>query len=141
MTYLSKNATVRVGPDATLSLLPLGIPVSLENCVLYNRESNPTGFDTEFVWWGGFHQLNWFVSPSSVTYARYDWVQGKKFDDGNIRADPSEWDIILGAQHTVLTNLKLVAEYRHHEFEDKAGTPRTAKLTDDGFTLRAMVGF
>jgi hypothetical protein len=41
----------------------------------------------------------------------------------------------------VLANLKLIAEYRHHEFEDRAGTPRTAKLTDDGFTLRAMVGF
>jgi hypothetical protein len=140
-----KNATVRVGPDATLSLAPLGVPVSLENCVLYNRESNPTGFDKEFAWWGGFHQLNWFVSPSSVAYARYDWIQGKRFDDtvagGITRADPSEWDVIAGAQHTVLANLKLIAEYRHHEFEDKAGTPRTAKLTDDGFTLRAMVGF
>jgi hypothetical protein len=141
----AKNATVRVGPDATLSLAPLGVPVNLENCVLYNRESDPTGFGKEFVWWGGFHQLNWFISPSSVTYARFDWIQGKKFDDtaagGITRADPREWDIIAGAQHTVLANLKLIAEYRHHEFEDKAGTPRTAKLTDDGFTLRAMVGF
>lgn len=140
-----KNGTVRAGPDATLSLAPLGIPVNLENCVLYNRESNPTGFDKEFVWWGGFHQLNWFISPASVTYARFDWIQGKKYDDtaagGITRADPREWDIIAGAQHTVLANLKLIAEYRHHEFEDRAGTPRTAKLTDDGFTLRAMVGF
>jgi hypothetical protein len=141
----AKNASVRAGPDATLSLAPLGIPVSLENDVLYNRESDPTGFGREFVWWGGLHQLNWFVSPTSVTYARIDWILGKKFDDtgagGITRADPREWDVIAGVQHLVLQNLKLIAEYRHHEFEDRAGTPRTAKLTDDGFTLRAMVGF
>jgi hypothetical protein len=139
------NSTVRAGPDATLSLAPFGIPVNLENCVLYNRESNPTGFGSEFAWWGGFHQLNWFISPSAVTYARYDWINGNSFDDtvagGVTRADPREWDVIGGVQFLVLQNLKLIGEYRHHEFEDRASTPRHATLTDDGFTLRAMVGF
>ena len=140
-----KNSTVRAGPDATLSLAPLGFPVSLENEVLYNREGDPTGFGKEFVWWGGFHQLNWFISKRAVTYARYDWIKGDLYDDttagGITKADPREWDVIAGLQFLVLENFKLIGEYRHHEFEDKAGTPRNATLTDDGFTFRAMVGF
>jgi opacity protein-like surface antigen len=60
---------------------------------------------------------------------------------GVTRADPREWDVIGGVQFLVLQNLKLIGEYRHHEFEDRASTPRHATLTDDGFTLRAMVGF
>jgi hypothetical protein len=140
-----KNGTVRAGPDATLSLAPFGVPVSLENDVLYNRESDPTGYGKEFVWWGGFHQLTWSISKSAVGYARYDWINGHKYDDttagGITRADPHEWDAIAGLQYLVLENCKLVGEYRHHEFEDRAGTPRNATLTDDGFTLRAMVGF
>ncbi len=140
------NASTRVGPDATLSLAPFDIPVNLENQILYNRESNPTGFDKEFVWWGGFHQLNWIIAPrKAVTYVRYDWISGKSFDDtaagGITVAHPSEWDIVAGLQFLFLENFKLIGEYRHHRFEDTAGSPRTATLTDDGFTLRAMAGF
>jgi hypothetical protein len=140
----NENSTTRVGPDATLSLAPLGIPVSLENCVMYNREGNPTGWGRPFDWWGGFHQLNWFISPAAVTYARYDWINGSLFDDrslgGITHVDPREWDIIGGVQFLFpgVQNLKIIAEYRHHEFEDRAST---SKLTDDGFTLRGMVGF
>ncbi len=140
-----QNSTVRAGPDATLSLAPLGFPVSLENNVLYNRESDPTGHGREFVWWGGLHQLNWFISKKAVTYARYDWINGRAYDDtvvgGITKADPREWDIIAGLQFLVLENFKLIGEYRHHEFEDRASTPTKATLKDDGFTLRAMTGF
>jgi opacity protein-like surface antigen len=140
-----KNSTLRAGPDMTLSLAPLGVPVNLENAVLYNREGDPTGFGKVFVWWGGFHQLNWFISKRAVTYARYDWISGNAYDDtlvgGITKADPREWDVIAGVQFLVLENLKTILEYRHHEFEDRAGVPREATLTDDGFTLRAMVGF
>ena len=138
------NATVRAGPDATLSLAPWGIPLSLENCVLYNRESNPTGFGKEFVWWGGFDQLNWFPAKKAVLYARYDWIQGKTYDDttsgGITRAEPSEWDAIGGVQYLVLENLKLIGEYRYHEFRD-ASTGPSSTLKDSGFTIRAMTGF
>jgi hypothetical protein len=139
------NASTRVGPDTTLSLAPFGIPVNLENCVLYNREGDPTGYGKEFVWWGGFHQLNWTISKKEVAYARYDWINGQKYDDtaagGVTRADPREWDLIAGTQYLLLENFKLIGEYRHHVFEDRAGAPRTAKLVDDGFTLRLMTGF
>jgi hypothetical protein len=138
------NATVRAGPDATLSLAPFGVPLSLENCVLYNRESNPTGYGQEFVWWGGFHQLNYFPVKRAVAYARYDWIQGHQFDDrgggGQTFAEPSEWDVIAGVQYTVLENFKLIGEYRYHEFKD-ASTSSSSTLKDSGFTLRAMTGF
>ncbi|GAO35204.1 hypothetical protein SCT_0588 [Sulfuricella sp. T08] len=121
----------------------------LENQLMYNRESNPTGFGQEFKWHGGFHQLNWQPSKDYITYARYDYIKSDAFDDtsstvnghtGLTKSAPSERDIIVGLQHLVNANTKLVAEYRHHVFEDKA-TATSAQLKDDGFTLRAMFGF
>jgi hypothetical protein len=133
-----------VGPDATLSLAPYNLPVSLENNVLYNRESNPTGYGVEFVWWGGFHQLNYIPTKRSVVYARYDWIYGNFFDDtgagGESKSHPMEWDIIGGLQFLIYDNLKIIGEYRHHEFSDRiASGPST--LYDDGFTIRMMTGF
>ena len=139
-----QSERVSVGPDATLSLAPFKIPLSLENNVLYNRESNPTGYGKEFVWWGGFHQLNWFPTKMSVVYARYDWIEGNSFDDtgvgGESKGHPQEWDLIGGIQYMVLENVKLIGEYRHHEFDDRVATGAST-LKDDGFTIRAMTGF
>jgi len=77
----SRNNMLRIGPDMTLSLAPLGIPVSISNQYMYNRESDPTGFGKEFKWQGGYHQLNWQIINECATYARYDWVRGNLFDD------------------------------------------------------------
>ena len=142
------NSLTRWGPDFTLSLAPFGIPVSLENQIMFNRESDPTGFGTEFKWKGGFHQLNWFMSKETVTYLRYDWIHGDSFDDraagGITFADPRESDVVLGAQHLLRQNVKLIGEYRHHKFEDSAipaGATDKATVTDNGFTVRMMMGF
>jgi hypothetical protein len=139
-----QSARVSAGPDATLSLAPFKIPLSLENDVLYNRESNPTGYGMEFIWWGGFHQLNYFPTKTSVLYARYDWIYGNSFDDtgagGESKSHPMEWDIIGGLQFLVFENLKMIGEYRHHEFDDRVTSGRST-LKDDGFTVRAMTGF
>jgi hypothetical protein len=141
----ARNSMIRMGPDMTLSLASFGIPVWLENQYLYNRESNPTGFGKEFIWQGGFHQINWQSTKNAITYARYDWVNGNNYDDttsgGTTKTKASEWDIVAGHQHLILQNLKLIGEYRHHEFKDKASTPNTASLKDDGFTVRVMMGF
>jgi len=143
------NRSNRVGVDMTLSLLPAGVPVWLENQYMSNDESSPTGFATPFKWRGGFHQLNWQVSKNTITYARYDWIKGDAFNDTGLTANgvngftnskPSESDVILGWQHLVNQNVKLIAEVRHHVFEDKA-TPTSARLTDNGFTMRVMFGF
>ncbi len=146
------NKVSRWGPDMTLSLLPAGIPVWLENQVLFNSETNPTGFGQEFKWKGGFHQLNWQISKTSIAYARYDWLRGDAFDDttrtvngvtGITLSTPKEHDYVLGWQHLYDQNIKLVAEYRRHVFDDTASGPgvSSAKLTDNGLTLRVMFGF
>lgn len=153
------NSSTRMGPDFTLSLLPFGVPLSLDNQFMFNKESNPTGFGQEFKWKGGFHQLNWQISKTSAAYARYDWLHASAFDDtgfnvngvaGITRSTPKEYDYVVGVQHLYDQNIKLVAEYRHHVFNDGAsgavipalGVATTpAQLSDNGITLRAMFGF
>jgi hypothetical protein len=140
------NATSSVGPDVTLSLQPLALPVWLDTQLLFNRESNPTGFDKRFTWWGGFSQLTWKPFESLIAYGRYDWLHGDRFDDttvggvtGPVR--PREWAAVAGLQWYTLLNLRLIAEYSHHQFTNQASAPSRQKITDDFFTLRAAVAF
>jgi hypothetical protein len=143
------NNSNRLGVDMTLSLVPAGFPVWLENQYMSNKESSPTGYGVPFKWKGGFHQLNWQIGKSDITYARYDWIKGDAFNDtglsvggvfGVTKSTPSENDFVLGYQHLAYQNVKLIAEYRHHKFEDKS-TAIPAQLTDNGFTVRVMFGF
>jgi hypothetical protein len=140
----TQNGMNRAGIDTTLSLAPMGIPVSLDNQFMSNRETSPTGFDQEFKWKGGFHQLNWLMSRQTVMYARYDWIRGDSFDDrasgGVTFAHPSESAVVAGLQHLIRQNVKFIGELRHHAFEDKSTTP-TGRLTDNGFLARVMIGF
>jgi hypothetical protein len=141
----SANRATRIGIDATLSLAAIGIPVWLENQYMMNRENNPTGYGQEFKWQGGFHQLNWQVSKKEILYGRYDWIKGDSFDDqtvgGSTMANPGEMDVVAGAQYLVSQNVKMIVEYRHDVFEDKAPNPGKARITSDGYTARAMFGF
>jgi hypothetical protein len=137
------NKTTRWGPDMTISLVPYGMPLWLENEYMINSESNPTGYGREFAWKGGFSQLNWKAGKKDIVYARYDFLKGDPFNDmpfgGVTKSTPKEHDVLIGFQHLVDENIKFIGEYRHHEFEDNAGP--AARLTDDGFTLRVMFGF
>jgi hypothetical protein len=135
------------GPNFTLSLVPFGVPVWLDNDILYRRESSPTGFDVPFNWKGGFHQLNWQYSKQTMAYFRYDWISGDRFNDttvtvngvtGSTLVEPRERDYVLGVQSLVAPNLKMIGEYRDHKFEDLAGA---GSLKDNGLTLRFMIGF
>jgi len=141
----NKNSVSRIGIDGTLSLAAVGIPVWLENQYMTNRESDPTGYGQQFKWQGGFHQLNWQVSKKAIVYARYDWIKGNSYDDtvvgGSTMSKPGETDGVAGVQYLVQQNVKLIGEYRHDVFEDKAANPEKAHLTSDGYTIRAMVGF
>ncbi len=140
------NKASSVGPDLTLSLEPFDIPIWLETQVLFNHENDPTGFDKSFHWWGGFTQLNWKVVKSLLAYARYDWLRGDRFDDTTVGGEtgpvkPREWAAVFGLQWYALENMKLVAEYSRHEFENTASSPSKQKLEEDFFTLRVAVGF
>jgi hypothetical protein len=137
----SKNSASRVGIDFTLSLAAIDVPVWLENQFMWNSENNPTGYGVSFKWSGGFDQLNWQPNKKTILYARYDWIDGKSFDDTVTRSKPSETDVVAGIQYLVEQNMKLIAEYRHDVFKDDVAAPTTAKITSDGFTLRYMFGF
>jgi hypothetical protein len=157
--FNGRNAATAVGVDGTLNLTPfINIPISIDNQYMWRNETNPTGFNTQLKWTGGFHQVNWFLTPQLVAYGRYDWIKGKPFNDtpfgGITFSHPSEHDIVAGIQYAVFENVKLIGEARHHIFKDdaiggfvvNAGQPfvaRTtpAKLVDDGFTARLMMGF
>jgi len=143
-----KNSEVKLAVDGTLSLVPFNVPFALENQFMWSRESNPTLFGANFTWIGGFHQLNWYIAKEAVAYARFDWIQGKEFNDmpfgGITDTKPREWDVVAGVQYLVYQNVKLTGEFRHHVFEDQAVHPsdlRRARLTDDGGTVRVMLGF
>ena len=110
-----RNQIYSVGPDLTLNLQPFAILVWVDNQLLFNRESNPTGFERHFSWWGGFSQLNWKPFESLIAYGRYDWLHGDRFDDtdaggvtGPVR--PREWAVVAGLQWYALVNLRLIAE-------------------------------
>ena len=146
----NSNKMTRYGIDGTLSLVPWGIPVWLDNQYMWNHESDPTGFGKAFNWHGGFQQLNWQPSKDLITYARYDYVNGDNINDttvtvngvtGITNSTPKEWDVVAGLQYLLSQNIKLIGEYRHHEFQDTAEGPNTARLKDDGFTVRVMLGF
>jgi hypothetical protein len=51
-----------------------------------------------------------------------------------------ERDVVAVATYLLSQNIKLIGELRHHESQDTAG-PATARLKDDGFTVRVMLGF
>lgn len=140
------NETVSVGPDLTLSLEPLDLPVWLESQLLFNHESEPTGFEKSFDWWGGFTQLNWKIVKPLLLYGRYDWLRGDSFDDTTVGGTtgpgkPREWQVAAGLQWYVLENFKLLAEYSRHEFKNTASSPSKQRIEEDFFTLRAALGF
>lgn len=146
----SSNSHLRIGPDLTLSGVPYGFPFWLENQYMYVNENNPTGFDKSFTWQGGFHQLNAQITGKMVGYGRYDWIKGRLYDDtssivnsvmGVTKTKPEEYDIVAGLQYAIASNVKLIGEYRYHEFKDTASSPNTSKLNDSGFTTRIMFGF
>ncbi len=141
-----RNQTSSVGPDLTLTLLPLALPLWLDIQVLFNHESNPTGFDTRFNWWGGFTQLNWKPFESLIAYGRYDLLRGERFDDTGVGGvtgpvKPREWAAVVGLQWYPLANLRLIGEYSRHEFRNTVSSPSHQRIEGDFFTLRAALAF
>ncbi len=140
------NKTSSLGPDLMLSLEPFDLPVWIETQILFNHESSPTGFGRGLSWWGGFTQVNWKVVNPLLAYGRYDWLQGRRFDDTGLGGNtgpvrPREWQTAFGLQWYVLENMKLLAEYSRHEFANPASSPSREKLAEDFFTIRAVLGF
>jgi len=146
------NRTYSFGPDLTLSLEPVDIPIWLETQVLFNHESDPTGFKKAFSWWGGFTQLNGKLPVNAkflqwiIGYARYDWLQGDQFNDAAVGGvtgpvKPREWQVVGGLQWYILQNLKIITEYSRRQFTNNESAPQHQRVTDNFFTVRAAIGF
>ena len=142
----ARNSFYGAGPDLTIDLRQFEIPVWIENELLFNRESNPTGFGKRFEWWGGFSQLYLALPKHVVAYARYDWIEGDHFNDtalGGVTGpmSPHEWDAVVGIQWYVLENLRIGPEYLYRKYTNDGGRPVHEKLTEDFFSFRASIAF
>jgi hypothetical protein len=150
------NRFLAYGPDLTLSLEPLEIPVWLETQVLFNHESNPTAFNKSYSWWGGFTQLNGTIPVRAkylqwiTAYGRYEWLHGDRYDDTAVcgatdaepicgvtgRVKPHEWQAVGGLQWYILENLKIITEYSRRQF-----TASQQRVNDNFFAARVAIGF
>lgn len=116
----------RAGPDISLTL-NAPVYMNIFSQILFGRNSNATGFGKAATWWGGFVQAE--VKPLSelIVYARYDWINGDRFNDTNVTingisgsigpVNPKLWDALAGVQYFLYNNFKLIAEYRHGKKE------------------------
>jgi hypothetical protein len=99
--------------------------ISLYSQILFAQDSNPTGFAKKATWWGGFVGADVKPIDSLVLYARFDWINGRQFNDTDVTINgvsgvigpvrPSLWDVVTGVQYFLYENFKLIAEYRRGE--------------------------
>ena len=117
-----KDRLWRVGPDISVTLTA-PIYVNLFSQILFADDSNATGFGKKAKWWGGFVELDIKPLDALVLYGRYDWINGRRFDDTGVTISgvsgtigpvhPRLWDVVIGAQYFLWENFKLITEYRH----------------------------
>jgi hypothetical protein len=119
-----KSRLWRAGPDITITLAK-PFYISLYSQILFAQDSNPTGFAKKATWWGGFVGADVKPIDPLVLYARFDWINGRQFNDTDVTVNgvsgvigpvrPSLWDVVAGAQYFLYENFKLIAEYRRGE--------------------------
>lgn len=141
----------RVGPDISLTL-NAPVYISIFSQILFGRDSNATGFGKAATWWGGFVQAEVKPLRELIVYARYDWINGDRFNDTNVMingvsgtigpVNPKLWDAVVGVQYFLYDNFKLIAEYRHGKKElrpDSSTVSQPSKTEEDvvfaGFRL------
>jgi hypothetical protein len=117
-----ENQLWRAGPDISFTF-DGPFYAKLFSQILFARDEDPTGFGKAAEWWGGFVQAEGKPLESLIVYARYEWIDGDRFNDtgvsingvhGTIGAvDPHLWDAVFGTQYFLYDNFKLYAEYRH----------------------------
>jgi len=119
-----KDRLWRAGPDISITLAK-PIYIDLYSQILFAEDSDATGFGQKARWWGGFVQLDVKPLEQLVLYGRYDWINGRGYDDTGVTINavsgetgpvhPRLWDVIVGAQYYLYENIRLMAEYRHGE--------------------------
>jgi hypothetical protein len=101
---------LRIGPDLTL----YGRRGRVVAQFLAGWDSNPTGAEVDFWYYGGFLEVDYRITPDLMALARLDAVGSPGFDDtgrgGQVRYDPRLWDVTAGLQYLLDENLKVLVE-------------------------------
>jgi hypothetical protein len=104
------DQALRVGPDLTLYWRRSRVVAQF----LAGWDSNPTGHQVDFWYYGGFVEGNYRLTPRWVTLARIDAVGAPRFDDtsqgGQVDYQPRLWAATAGIQYLLDENLKLLVE-------------------------------
>ncbi len=132
-----KDRLWRAGPDLSITLTK-PISIDLYSQIFFAEDSNATGFGRKASWWGGFVGVDVKPLDPLVLYVRYDWINGRRFDDTGVTINavsgetgpvrPRLWDVVVGAQYYLYENIRLMAEYRHGEKDLRPATPDVAQL-------------
>lgn len=132
-----KDRLWRAGPDISITLAK-PIYIDLYSQILFAEDSDATGFGRKASWWGGFAGLDVKPLEALVLYARYDWINGRRYDDTGVTINgvsgetgpvhPRLWDIVVGAQYFLYDNIRLMAEYRHGEKDLRPAIADVAQL-------------
>ncbi len=144
-----KDRLWRAGPDISITLAS-PIYVNLYSQILFSEDSSPTGFGQKAKWWGGFVEVDVKPLDQLVLFARYDWINGRRYDDTGATISgvsgetgpvkPRLWDVVVGAQYFLYENIRLIAEYRRGEKDLRpaiADVAQLKKTTEDA----VFVGF
>ncbi len=148
-----KNRLWRVGPDISFTLSD-PIYAKVFSQILFARDSNATGFGKAATSWGGFVQGEVKPLDQLIVYARYDWINGDRFNDSNVTINgvsgttglvhPRLWDTVVGAQFYLYQNFKLFAEYRYGEKRLRPGASSNedlGKTTENAVRTGFHIGF
>lgn len=132
-----KSRLWRVGPDITITLTK-PFYINLFSQVLFAEDSNATGFGKKARWWGGFVQADVKPIEPLVLYARFDWINGRPFNDTDVSINgvsgeigpvrPRLWDVVAGVQYYLYENLRLIGEYRRGEKNLRPDVPDVSQL-------------
>jgi hypothetical protein len=129
---------LRLGPDLDLYSRQL----RLLGQFLAGYESNPTGYQEAFWYYGGFLETDYRLTASLLSLLRFDGAWTPEFDDrsqgGTTQVRRRLWEITAGAQWSVLQNVKLLAEVTYGE-DHESESGRTVKTWAG--TLRLVTAF
>src|SRR5262249_30019528 len=126
------DQALRLGPDMTLYWRRGRLVTEF----LAGWDSNPTGHQVDFWYYGGFVEGNYRITPSLVVLARLDAVGAPRFDDteegGNVSYQPRLWTATAGLQYLLDENLRILAEGSYGEM-----AVATARNASDGSLARS----
>jgi hypothetical protein len=133
-----QDQALRLGPDFSL----YSRRFQLLGQFLAGYDSNPSGYNQDLWYYGGFLEGNYRFTPTLVSLLRMDYAWTPRFDDtsrgGSTQVRRRLWGVTGGGQWLLLENLKLVAEATYGENQERV-SDRTVKSWSG--TVRLVTAF